>query len=146
MRYGIIICIFIFSLLTFGQNRSNNFKKEFSEFYPNGKIKVTGEKIGELVVDTLFTFFKNGELQTIQIFYGSKYPRNVYYYENLKGMYAKKRIGNFLQINDSTYLREGIWKYYYKTGEIMDSCVFKNDSEIYRVRYNKKGQIIIDQK
>jgi antitoxin component YwqK of YwqJK toxin-antitoxin module len=61
-------------------------------------------------------------------------------------MYAKKREGYFIQKNDTTMIENGIWKYYYKTGEVMDSCVFKNGEQIFRVRFNKEGRIIIDQK
>jgi antitoxin component YwqK of YwqJK toxin-antitoxin module len=139
---------FVLALIANGQNDKTSFKniRKFNDYYPNGKLLATGSIKGNILVDTLYTYFKNGEIQTIHIYKGNEYPRIVYYYENLRGMYAKKREGYFIQKNDTTMIENGIWKYYYKTGEVMDSCVFKNGEQIFRVRFNKEGRIIIDQK
>ena len=138
----------ILPLFAIGQKHgeeSLNTKEEFIEYYPNGQIQLKGTKINQIIVDTLYTYCKNGDSQTIQIFHGMTYPRKVYYYENLKRMAAKKREGFFIQTNNTTYIKEGTWKYYYKNGQVMDSVLFKNGEQIYRARFNKKGELQFEQ-
>jgi antitoxin component YwqK of YwqJK toxin-antitoxin module len=140
MKY-LFILIITAPLALFGQNKSinsTNNVQEYKKLYPNGQIEVKGKKIDRVIVDTMFTYYQNGSLRTMQVFQGNQYPRKVYYYENLRHMAAKKRDGYFIQNNDTTYIKEGIWKYYYKNGQVMDSLVYKNGEEIYRIRLSKK--------
>ena len=140
MRF-VFLLMFLFPVLIFGQNNSvntSNKAQEFTQFYPNGKIKLKGKKIGRTLVDTLYTYYSNNDLQTFQVFHGNQYPRTVYYSENLRHMSAKRRDGTYLQTNDTTYIKEGICKYYYNNGQVMDSLIYKNGEPIYRIRLKKK--------
>lgn len=70
-----------------------------------------------VLIDTLRSFNKKGELKTMQVFRGIITKRS-FFIENLKGSYAKKRDGFYTQIDDSTYIKSKAWKYYYKNGKI----------------------------
>jgi|GEM_PF-6328156 len=140
----IILIIFFFPFIALGQiqkMKDSDKVKKFKEYYSNGNIKLEASSINGILVDTLKSYFKNGELKTIQIFKGMDYPRKVYYYENLKGMAAKSREGYYLQTSNINFQEEGNWNYYYKNGKVMDSLIYKNGKQIYRARYNKGGKL-----
>ena len=145
MKHLHILILIALPIMVNAQTETSK-KKEFADYYPNGKIKVMGKSFNHVIIDTLYTYYNDGELKTMQIFHGESYPRGVYYLANIRGSKAKKVDGFDLQTNDSTYIKEGVWKYYYKNGQVMDSVIYRNGIQIYRARFNMKGTFLFENK
>ena len=143
-----LIIIFLISATSFIANAQTDTSQitSFDNYYPETKLRVIGKSINGILVDTLRSFYNNGKLKTIQVFKGNTYPREVYFVENLKSSYAKKLDGFYIQINDTTYIKSKVWKYYYKNGSVMDSVIYNDGIQVYRARIDKKGKIIFEEK
>jgi len=145
MKHIHLLILIAFPIIVNAQTETNK-KKDFADYYPNGKIKVKGKSMNHIIIDTLYSYYSDGDLKTMQIFQGQSYPRGVYYLANIRGATAKKVDGFDLQTNDTTYIKVGVWKYYYKNGQVMDSVVYRNGVQIYRARFNKKGTFLFEYK
>jgi len=49
--------------------------------------------------------------------------------------------GEYIQTSINYFTKNGVWKWYWKNGSVMDSVIFKNDNELYRARYSKSGKL-----
>ena len=140
----LILCILLFlSFETFAQKQDTILK--VNEYYPDGIIKLQGNRIDNLFVDTLFSYNPKGKLVSITVYGEPTLPRIVKTYQDIKGAAAMKVVGTYIQTDVYNMKKDGIWLYYRKNGSVMDSVIFENGKQIYRARLNN-GKLLFEEK
>jgi antitoxin component YwqK of YwqJK toxin-antitoxin module len=144
---NILLLLTILPILVIGQKSSNiNSQKElFIKKYPSGKLFVKGYKENGNLVDTVWTYFEDGKIKTIEVFYDKANPNRAYVYQNFRGSSVKHGSGYFNKIDDQV-VQDSVWKYYRKNGSVMDCVIYKNNKIIYRARLNSKGKVVFEEK
>jgi len=114
---GVVIAIGFFA-------GCNNKKKPKKTYYPSGKLKSSGWYIKDSIpVDTLFNFFENGNVSSVQKRNDSGYLNGLtrYYYDN--GIL--QAIDNY----ENDYL-QGFGYRYSKSGKLYSKILYSNDKQV----------------
>lgn len=117
----------------------------FVRYYPSGKMQDSCYYDKGIIVGNAYTYDKKGRIVSITEFIGKSFPREM----NVKNYYPSGTYqieGRFIEIENRKTEKDGIWKYYWKNGQVMDSVIYENGSNVYRARFNAKGQFISEQK
>lgn len=138
-RFLLIILSFFMTTATLAQAQSESECKDMVEFYPNGKLWKKYTVCGEELADTMFIYRKNGDLESWYDW--SSYDKNqaVAFQNNLKNGACRKVLGQYTVQDEGLPVNIGIWKYYWKNGQVMDSLIYKDGEVNYQAHFSKKG-------
>ena len=117
----------------------------FVRYYSNGKKKDSCYYEKGFIVGNACTYDKKGRITSISEFLGKSFPREINqktYYKTGICSYDGKVIENA----EGKLEYDGIQKFYWKNGQIMDSAIYENGNKIYRARFNANGQFEFEQK
>ncbi len=110
-------------------------KKKFKrDYYPSGEIKSYGFYIRDsMPVDTIFTFFKNGQMSSLEIYNGiGNAVKSVSYFDNGK----LHKI-----INYENGLANGFFNTYDSGGKIINKIFYYNDKRIGDSYFYEKNNL-----
>ncbi|MBN1253638.1 MAG: hypothetical protein JXR51_00320 [Bacteroidales bacterium] len=111
---------------------------KLTDYYYNGKMRLTSVFKNGQVIDTLKEFYRNGNVKSIYYPYKKRYKfAGQKYHEVLRINYDKN--GNCLNYKDS---KLGIEKKYYQNGKLKSEYYFKNKNKNY-TEYFENGKIKI---
>ena len=134
-----IAIIFLLPIITYGQTNINHNYKQTIDYYPDGSIHRIIRTHNSIIVDTLRVFNKKGGIINEQYYGDATFPRIISIKQTYKSGASRSMTGYYYQPNDTTGIKHGTWKYYWKNSSIMDSIIYDMGNQIYRARFNKKG-------
>ena len=118
----------------------------FIRYYSSGEMQDSCYYDKGIIVGNAYTYDKKGRITSITEFIGKSFPRKIntksYYYSGS----CRYIEGGLIEYENGEYKNDGIFKYYWKNGQVMDSAIYENGTKIYRARFNKKGQFEFEQK
>lgn len=112
----------------------------YTEYYPGGSIKKTGEYEHGKQIGTWKVFYEDSDQPEIIDFYYKNQP--TVYYESYYESGLKRKEGIFLRThidNDTFYTKNGTWLYYFRSGGLSGLINYKMDVyQGYYVIYHSK--------
>ena len=114
----------------------------YVNYHSNGKMKDSCYYEKGIIVGSKYYFDDKGRITVINEFIGNTFPREIktkaYYYSSGNATYSE---GRLIEKAPGEAVIDGVMKYYWKNGQLMDSVIFENNQKIYRAGFNKKGEL-----
>lgn len=147
MRKYLTICfIFIFGMTAFSQSSFVSDCKDTIEYHPNGKFWKKYKLCPEGIIDTMFVYKNNGNLEAYFIFGTRNSNQPIIRHLFFTSGATREIVSQYILNQDNMPIDVGATKYYRKDGTLMDSVIYENGKEIYRARFNKKGTLQFENK
>ena len=120
---------------------------EFVGFYENGGIYEKSTWNKGKIVGTREIYDKKGRVLFQETYIEGDYPRIIisqaYYYDFLAACTYSE--GTLIETGFMKNQQHGVLKYYRRNGNLMDSVIYEYGVQIYRARFNNKGEIVFEE-